>query len=65
MEEVMRKACQALTKKKKPCPNAGDRYEIKEGRWLCHIHHPDALFRKQVAANREWRKENPRRKRRR
>ncbi len=57
--------CEALTKKGQPCPNDADRFHEASNRWLCHIHNPDALFRKQIDANREWCRENPRKRRRR
>ena len=43
--------CQALTKKKKPCPNETE--FAFDGKFLCHIHNPNLVFRKQVEARRE------------
>lgn len=55
--------CEALTKKKRPCPNFADQTD-GEGKWLCHLHNPRMLYRQQVLAKREDRKACGRRQRR-
>ena len=48
--------CQAITRKKKPCP-IGDATPTEAGKWLCHVHHPDKVFQKQSQAHHAERKE--------
>lgn len=44
--------CQAVTKKGKgpTCINGDARPDGESGLWLCHLHHPQSLFRQQVSA---------------
>jgi len=44
--------CQSLTKKRRPCPNARATFDPVSGLNLCHLHHPEALFQRNVAENR-------------
>ena len=46
--------CEAMTKKKRPCPNNAHQTD-GEGKWLCHVHNPTMLFRKQQKAKHEER----------
>ena len=48
--------CQAITKKKKVCGNGEATVDATSGKWLCHLHHPEDVYRKQVSANRAERK---------
>ncbi len=50
--------CQAFTRKGKgpKCVIGDATFHAESQRWLCHLHHPDALFRQQVTARHEERK---------
>ena len=48
--------CQAITKKKKVCGYGQATFDPASGQWLCHLHHPEGVYRKQVSAQREERK---------
>ena len=45
VEEIV--MCSRLTKKKKKCPNVGDRVD-KTGAPVCHLHNPQGKFRQNV-----------------
>lgn len=51
--------CQAVTKKGKgkTCENGDAWFDERSQSWLCHLHHPEGLYRKQVDAKREDRKQ--------
>lgn len=55
--------CQAQTRKRKPCPNEDATLDVATGEFRCHVHHPDGLYRQQVAVRREYRTQHPRPKR--
>lgn len=45
--------CEAMTTKKRRCPNGEATVDPMNGKWLCHVHHPWRTFRLQQAARKE------------
>ena len=48
--------CEAFTKKKSRCQNEDATLDALTGTFLCHLHHPAGVYRRQVAAKHaRWR----------
>lgn len=62
-ESTIMAKCQATTRKGKPCPNEDATLDPASGEFQCHVHHPQSIYRQQVAANREYRQRHPKPKR--